>query len=76
MDDAFLNLRPGIDRLDRLGDCLEIVHRKNQNVLDAPVLQLIQDREPVLGGFCLADPQPQAFLLPVQVDPEERAEYF
>lgn len=74
VDDALLDVGPGEDGLNRLGDPLEVVDRKDENVLDTPVFQLIEDREPVLGGFGLGDPQSQAFLLAVQVDPDDGIE--
>lgn len=63
IDDAFLDLGPREDGLDGLRDSLEIVYCENQDVLHPAILQLIKNREPVLGRFGLGDPQPQAFLL-------------
>jgi len=60
MDDAFLNLGPGKDGLDSLRDPLEVIDSEDE------------DREPVLGRFRLGDPQPQAFLLAVEVYPDDR----
>jgi len=56
MNDAFLNLSLAIDGFDRLGDSLQVIHRKDQDIPTALVLQLIEDSEPALGGFRLIDP--------------------
>lgn len=72
MDNAFLDPRSGEDGLDRFGYPLEVVHGEDQNVLDSAVLELVKNGQPVLGRFGLADPEAQAFLLPIEVDPDDR----
>jgi hypothetical protein len=70
----FFDLGRGKNNLDGLGDPVEIVHYEDQNVLHSAVLQLIEDREPVLGRFGLGGSQPRAFLLTIEVYPDDRVQ--
>jgi len=66
MDNTFLDFRLGKNSLNGFGDAPQIIHGKNPNILQIPAFQLVQNGQPVLCRFGLSDPQPQAFLLPVQ----------
>ena len=59
MHDAQLNLRFRKRRFDGLRKTLETVHTRNQDVFDAPVLELRQNVQPELGAFRFADPKSQ-----------------
>ncbi|SIT18987.1 hypothetical protein SAMN05421759_1382 [Roseivivax lentus] len=45
-------------------------HNRDQDVLRAPVLQLVHHREPEFGAFVLRDPQAQNFTLAIACDAE------
>ncbi|MCY1383443.1 hypothetical protein D9M69_715690 [compost metagenome] len=56
MHDAGLDLRGRINRLDRLGEAAQAVDHRNQDVVQAAVLQFVEDLQPELGAFGLLDP--------------------
>ena len=62
MNDASLNNRLRIGSRDRLGKALQPIDNGQQDVLHAPILQLVQDAQPELGALVLFDPQAQHLL--------------
>ena len=68
MDDARLNDRFGEDGVDRLGEALEAFNDGDQDIGDAPVLDLVHHPHPELGAFGLLDPDAQNFLGAVRQD--------
>lgn len=55
MDDAGLDDGLGVGRVDRLGKALQSVDHRQEDVLDAPVLQFVQDSQPELRALVLFD---------------------
>ena len=53
MDDAPLDLRLREHSLDGIPEARQAVHTEKQDILYAPVLQVIQHSQPELGGFVL-----------------------
>ena len=53
MHDARLDLLFGIDRFDRLDEAAQAVYNSAQNVLQAAVLEFIENLEPELGTLGL-----------------------
>ena len=53
MDDAPLDLRLQEHSLDGIPEARQAVHTEKQDILYAPVLQVIQHSQPELGGFVL-----------------------
>lgn len=51
MDDAGLHPRLWEDGLDRLGKDRETVHAADQDILDAAVVQVVQDGQPELRAL-------------------------
>ncbi len=51
MDDAPLDLRLREHSLDGIPEARQAVHTEKQDILYAPVLQVIQHSQPELGGF-------------------------
>jgi len=76
MDYAELNLRLGEDGANRFGESLEPIDRGNEDILDAPVVQIGQDLQPEVGSFTLAQIKPQDLFFPVKPDSEDRVERF
>ena len=62
VDDTGLNHSLGEGGVDRLGEALETIDDGEQDVLHAPVLELIHDPQPELGAFGLLDPQTEDLL--------------
>jgi len=54
---AGLRDRPRKDRVDRLRKALEAIDPGDQNILDAPVFQLVHDAQPEFGAFRGFDPK-------------------
>ena len=59
MNNASLDLGPGKGRLDGLGETLETVNDRDEDVLDAAVAQIVQHLGPELGTFIGLEPQPE-----------------
>lgn len=55
MDDTLLDFGLGITSRDRLGEAGQVIHTGDQDVWNAAVLQLVQDAQPELRRFVLAD---------------------
>ena len=70
VNDAGLDGGLGEDRLDRLGEALEPVHAADQDVLDAPLLEVGQDLHPELRALGLLEPHPEHVAVAVDGDPE------
>ncbi|KVN92973.1 hypothetical protein WJ70_14060 [Burkholderia ubonensis] len=65
MHDAGLDLGSRIYRLDCLGEAAQAVNDGDQDVVQAAVLQFVEDLQPELGTLGLLDPQTQHFLAAV-----------
>ena len=61
VDDARLHLRLWKGRLDGLGEALEAIHDRDQNVLDAPVALIVQDLGPEFGALIGLKPKARRF---------------
>lgn len=72
MHDAGLDLGGRIDRLDRFGEAAQPIDHRDQDVVQAAVLQLVEDLQPELGAFGLLDPQTQYFLAAVGADAQRQ----
>ena len=72
MNEATLDFSLGIYGSDGFGKAGQAIHGKDQHVVYAPVFELIEHAEPVLGGFALAKPDAQALLAPLQVDADHQ----
>ena len=59
VDDAGLHPRLGEHRFDRFGEPLEPVDAGDQDVLDAALLEVVQDLEPELRALALLEPHPE-----------------
>jgi len=57
VDDAVLNLRVGVHAFDGLWEAFEAVNASDQNVLDAAVVQISENAEPVMGTFLVGQIQ-------------------
>lgn len=66
--DAQLNGGMRIDGFNRFRKALQPIDASNEDVGNAPVLQLRHHLQPELGPFGLGDPQAQHFLLAGQID--------
>ncbi len=55
---------------DGFGEALQPIHDGDQDVLHAPVLQLVHYRQPELGAFILSNPQAKNLAHPVTGDAE------
>ena len=62
MDDAGLDHRHRERRLDGFGEALEAVAARDQDVLHASGLELVDDLQPKFRALGLLDPEPQDFL--------------
>lgn len=51
-------------------------HRRDQDILQPPVLQFVQNPEPELGAFGLVDPEPQKLLVALQIDRKGHVDRF
>ena len=56
--------------IDRLGKALQTVDDRDQNVLGAPGLELVDDAQPELGALGLLDPDAENLLGAVRQDAE------
>jgi hypothetical protein len=61
-------------RRDRVGKALEPIDHRNDDVVDAARLELVDHLEPELGAFGLLDPQPQNVLLAVRIERERHVD--
>ena len=68
MNQATLDFSLGIHGSDGFREAGQSVDGEDQHVIYAPVFELIEHAEPVLGGFAVAKPNPEALLAPLQVD--------
>ena len=68
MDDAVLDFRLGIDRLDRRRKTGQIIRTGNENILDTPIFQAVQHGSPEFRTFVLADPYPQNILPTIKIN--------
>ena len=68
MDDTQLDLGLGILHGNRIREALEAIHACDQDVFQAAVLQLGQDRQPELCPFVLGQPQAQQLLVTLHID--------
>lgn len=66
--DAGLNLCLRVDRFDGFRKAAQAIDHGDQNVGQAPVLQLVKNLEPELGALGVLDPQPQHLLAPVRAN--------
>jgi hypothetical protein len=71
MYDAGLDHRVREGFCNRLGEAFQTIHDGDQDVLDAPVLQLVHNRESEIWPFVLGDPQAQKFTLAITGDAED-----
>ena len=62
MDDASLNNRLRKNRIDGLRKALQAIDDRDQNILGAAGLQLVDDAQPEFGAFGLLDPDAEDFL--------------
>ena len=71
MDNAALIfcLREGC--LNRFTDPCQSIGADDQDIFNSTVFEAVQDREPVLGAFIIADFDRQDFLLSFTVDPQD-----
>ncbi len=76
MHQAELHLGRGEDRLDRFGKPFQPVHTRNEDILNAPVLQLGDDLQPELRSFGFRRPHPQHILHPVDRHAERQVNGF
>src|SRR6516162_703945 len=74
MHDAGLHYGLREHRRDRFREAFEPIDHRNENVVDAARLELVDDLEPELGAFGLLDPQPQNFLLAVGIECERHVD--
>jgi len=72
MDKAALDLGLGVHGPDGFREAGQPIHSKNQHIVYAPVFELIEHAEPVLGGFALAKPDAEALLSSFQVDADHQ----
>ena len=68
MDDAVLDFRLGIDRLDRRRKTGQIIRTGNENILDAPIFQAVQYGSSEFRTFVLADPHSQNILPTIKIN--------
>ena len=68
MDDAVLDFRLGIDRLDRRRKTDQIIRTGNENILDTPIFQAVQYGSPEFRTFVLTNPHTENILVPVQIN--------
>ena len=68
MHDAGLDRGLGKSRVDGVREAFEAVHDGDQDVLNAPVSQVVHHREPEFGSFIGGDPQPQNLTLTLRGD--------
>ncbi len=62
MRDAGLNLGISKNRCNGFGEALEPVDYRNENILHAAVLELVDHCQPEFGSFALLDPEAQHLL--------------
>ena len=57
--DTGLNRRIGESCVDGVREALEAINDGNQDILQAPVLQIIHDRQPEFGSLVVGNPKPR-----------------
>ena len=67
MHDAQLHARLRVGRVDRLREAGQPVDARHEDVAQPAILQIGQAREPELGPFALGQPQPEQFLVTLQI---------
>src|SRR5579872_1474627 len=70
MHDAGLNDGLREDGPDSLGEPFEAVDGGDQDVIDAPDLEVVHHPQPELGAFGLLDPKPKGLLAAIRTDAE------
>ncbi|MNT02473.1 hypothetical protein D3C72_1369730 [compost metagenome] len=68
VNDTLLDLGFRITSGNRFGEAIQVIYADDEDILNAAVSQVIQYREPELGGFILTYPHAQHILVPVQID--------
>ncbi len=76
MDDALLDLGLRITGSNRLREAHQVVHTGDEDVLNTAVFEVVENTEPELRGFVLADPHAQHVLVTVQVNPDDHVGCF
>ncbi len=76
MDDAKLNVRVGINRLNRFWKAFQAIDAGHEDILHAPVLEFGDNLQPELGPFGLGHPQAQHFFLAIPVDADSQMNGF
>lgn len=72
VNDARLHHRLREHRRDGLGEALEAVNDRDQDVVNASGLEFVHDPEPELSAFGLLDPQAQDLLAAVGLDAQSQ----
>ena len=72
VNEATLDFGLGIHGSDGFRKACQAIHGENQHVVYAPVFELIEHAEPVLGGFALAKPDAETLLFPLQIDADHQ----
>ena len=71
MDHTELHFGIRIDRIDGIGKAGQTVHRGDQNVFDAPVIEVGQNRQPEVGPFTFRQIQAQNLLLALYIQAQD-----
>src|SRR5690554_3014846 len=70
MNDAVLDFSPGVKAFNRLREAFKAVDTGNQDVLDAAVMQIGEDAEPVMGAFLIGQVKTEQLLLALDIQAE------
>jgi hypothetical protein len=70
--DAGLHPGRGEDGLDRLGEAGEPIDAADQDVLDAALVEVVEDGQPELRALCFLPPDPEHVALASTVTPTAR----
>lgn len=76
MNDTVLDLGVGVDRLNGLREALQSIDTGNQNVFDAPVVEVREHTEPVVSTFLVREVEAEQFFLALDVQTKERVDCF
>ena len=72
MDDTALDLGPGKDRMDRLAKAGQAVHTDDEDVLNAPILQICDYIEPEISPFStVGHPMSENIPVTFQINPQD-----
>lgn len=66
-----LDLGVGVDALDGLGEAFQAVHAGDQDILDATVVQVGEDAEPVMRPFLVGEIEAQQLLFALDVESQD-----